>query len=206
MSAATTQLRRIAAVVWSERRLYLTGSVFVAVSIGTALAYPQVIRLIIDDAIAGGQTRRLNQLAAIMVGVLLVEAVSTCVRDYCFNLGAERVAAALRRLVFGPFTVSDHLSLSDRSVRGFLLGPPLHSDVWSAARALAADDPRRDLHRVTCPVLCLWGARDRQVPIDDAIEYARRLRAPLRTIADCGHVLIGERPEACADAIERFLA
>jgi len=107
MNATATQLRRIAAVVWSERRLYLTGSIFVAVSIGTALAYPQVIRLIIDDAIAGGQTRRLNQLASIMIGVLLVEAVSTCVRDYCFNLGAERVAAALRRLVFGALLRQD---------------------------------------------------------------------------------------------------
>ena len=107
MSATATQLRRIAAVVWSERRLYLTGSIFVAVSIGTALAYPQVIRLIIDDAIAGGQTRRLNQLASIMIGVLLLEAVSTCVRDYCFNLGAERVAAALRRLVFGALLRQD---------------------------------------------------------------------------------------------------
>ena len=107
MNATTTQLRRIAAVVWSERRLYLTGSIFVAVSIGTALAYPQVIRLIIDDAIAGGRTRRLNQLAALMVGVLLVEAVSTCVRDYCFNLGAERVAGTLRRLVFGALLRQD---------------------------------------------------------------------------------------------------
>jgi len=107
MNATATQLRRIAAVVWSERRLYLTGSIFVAVSIGTALAYPQVIRLIIDDAIAGGQTRRLNQLASIMIGVLLLEAVSTCVRDYCFNLGAERVAAALRRLVFGALLRQD---------------------------------------------------------------------------------------------------
>lgn len=103
----TPPLRRIAAIVWSERRLYVTGSIFVAVSIGTALAYPQVIRLIIDDAIAGGHTRRLNQLAALMVGVLLVEAVSTCVRDYCFNLGAERVAATLRRLVFGALLRQD---------------------------------------------------------------------------------------------------
>jgi pimeloyl-ACP methyl ester carboxylesterase len=43
------------------------------------------------------------------------------------------------------------------------------------------------------------------VPIDDGFEYARRLRAPLRTIADCGHLLIGERPEACAHAIGEFL-
>ena len=51
----------------------------------------------------------------------------------------------------------------------------------------------------------LWGARDRQVPVDDAFEYARRLRAPVRVIPDCGHLLIGERPEACADAIEAFV-
>jgi len=42
--------------------------------------------------------------------------------------------------------------------------------------------------------------------VDDAFEYARRLGAPLRVIADCGHLLVGERPDACADAIERFVA
>jgi pimeloyl-ACP methyl ester carboxylesterase len=52
----------------------------------------------------------------------------------------------------------------------------------------------------------LWGARDNQLPVGDAFEYARRLRAPLRLIADCGHLLIGERPEACADAITGFLS
>jgi pimeloyl-ACP methyl ester carboxylesterase len=111
----------------------------------------------------------------------------------------------LRRVVFTSFTVADPTSLSDRAVHGFLRGPREHSDVLSAARALARDDPRRDLDRVACPVLCLWGARDEQVPVDDAFEYARRLRAPVRLIADCGHLLVGERPDACADAIERFL-
>jgi pimeloyl-ACP methyl ester carboxylesterase len=27
----------------------------------------------------------------------------------------------------------------------------------------------------------------------------------LRMIADCGHLLIGERPDVCAEAIETFL-
>jgi pimeloyl-ACP methyl ester carboxylesterase len=54
---------------------------------------------------------------------------------------------------------------------------------------------------VRCPVLVLWGARDNQLPVGDAFDYARRLRARLRVIADCGHLLIAERPEACADAI-----
>jgi len=171
------------------------------VALRLAARRPELVRRVVLAAAAGiSSTTRVAE--AFLTFVALVRPAR--------RLGprADRIAASpfLRRLVFGPFTVSDHLSLSDRSVRGFLLGPPLHSDVWSAARALAADDPRRDLHRVTCPVLCLWGARDRQVSIDDAVEYARRLRAPLRTIADCGHLLIAERPEACADAIERFLA
>ena len=86
-----------------------------------------------------------------------------------------------------------------------LAGPRLHTDTLSAGRALVADDPRPDLHALRCPVLVLWGARDNQLPLADGFDFARRLRAPLRTIADCGHLLIGERPEVCADAIENFL-
>ena len=88
----------------------------------------------------------------------------------------------------------------------FLSGPARHTDTVSAAQALVRDDPRADLDRVRCPSLVLWGARDNQLPVEDAFEYARRLRARLRVIADCGHLLIGERPDACADAIEDLLA
>ena len=44
-----------------------------------------------------------------------------------------------------------------------------------------------------------------QLPLDDAFEYTRRLRARLRVIPGCGHLLIGERPDACEHAIEDFL-
>jgi pimeloyl-ACP methyl ester carboxylesterase len=37
------------------------------------------------------------------------------------------------------------------------------------------------------------------------MEYARRLRAPLRTIADCGHLLVGERPDVVVRALREFL-
>lgn len=111
----------------------------------------------------------------------------------------------LRAPVFNRYQAADSSALSPEAVEGFLAGPPLHTDVVSAGRALVRDDPRRDLEQVGCPCLVLWGARDRQVPIDDAFDYARRLGAPLRTIADCGHLLIGERPDAVVDAIEEFL-
>jgi ABC-type multidrug transport system fused ATPase/permease subunit len=98
--SSIAQLRLVARLVWAERGVYLPGTIFVLFSLGTALVYPQVIRLIIDQAIGGGQLQRLNQLAMWMVIILLVEAVSTGARDYYFGLGAERVGVRVRQLVF----------------------------------------------------------------------------------------------------------
>jgi ABC-type multidrug transport system fused ATPase/permease subunit len=98
---------QVARLVWVERRPYLTGIIFVGCSIVTALAYPQLIRLIIDDAILGGKTQRLNQLSLWMVIILLVEAVATGARDYYFGLGAERVGVRLRRMVFETLLLQD---------------------------------------------------------------------------------------------------
>src|SRR6184192_951141 len=111
----------------------------------------------------------------------------------------------LRRLVFGFVSVADPVGLTDEAVEGFLAAQLLHTDVDSAWQALRRDDPRQELEAVGCPVLVLWGAEDVQLPLDDAFEYTRRLRARLRVIPGCGHLLIGERPDACADAIEAFL-
>jgi magnesium chelatase accessory protein len=110
----------------------------------------------------------------------------------------------LRRLVFGFVSVADPVGLTDEAVEGFLAGQLLHTDVDSAWQALRRDDPRQELEHVRCPVLVLWGSEDVQLPLDDAFEYTRRLRARLRVIPGCGHLLIGERPDACADAIETF--
>jgi pimeloyl-ACP methyl ester carboxylesterase len=111
----------------------------------------------------------------------------------------------LRRIVFGVVSVADPVGLSEVSVEGFLAGQVLHTDTGSAWRAVRDDDPRQELERLRRPALVLWGAEDVQLPLDDAFEYSRRLHAPVRVIAGCGHLLIGERPEPCADAIREFL-
>jgi pimeloyl-ACP methyl ester carboxylesterase len=120
---------------------------------------------------------------------------------------ADSVAGSpfLRYAVFGRWGAADPLILSRAAVDGFLEGTRLTSDSVSAARAVVADDVRQELGDLRCPALVLWGARDNQLPLVDAFEFARRLGAPLRAIADCGHLLIGERPDLCAEAVENFL-
>jgi pimeloyl-ACP methyl ester carboxylesterase len=111
----------------------------------------------------------------------------------------------LRRALFGAYYAADPVAMTEAAVRGFLAGHLLHTDIASAWRALKRDDPRRELERIACPALVLWGALDAQLPLDDAFEYTRRLRARLRVIPECGHLLIGERPDACAEAVLSFV-
>ncbi len=161
---------------------------------------PELVRRLVLAAAAGiTSSTRLSEITITLVGIVQPGRLA--------GRRAGRIARSrrLRRLIFSPLEVSNAELLSERSVHGLLRGPTMHTDAIGAGRALAADDPRQDLDRVRCPVLVLWGARDRQVPLEDGFEYARRLRAPVRVIADCGHLLISERPDACARAALEFL-
>lgn len=171
------------------------------VGIRLAVRQPELVRSLVLAAAAGitSSTLRAERMLALVGWIQPGRRVSPHWR-------AVAQSAALKRIVFGHWFAADPAALSDDAVEALLVDVNLHSDTQSALRALAGDDPRGDLHHVQCPALMLWGAKDNQLPLDDAFDYARRLRAPLRTIADCGHLLIVERPAACLDAVESFLA
>jgi pimeloyl-ACP methyl ester carboxylesterase len=111
----------------------------------------------------------------------------------------------LRKLAFARWGACDTGALRPEYAEGLLAGPLIHSDTATAGRALYDFDVRSRLHAVAAPTLVVWGAQDAQLPLDDAMDFARRLRAPLRTIAGCGHLLIAERPDACVDALDFLL-
>ena len=171
-----------------------------AISLRMAIRRPELVRALVLAGAAGISSRNRRARYALTVTGLVKPG-----RRIAPYRAAVARSAALKTLVFGRWGASDPPALSDEMARAFLSGPERHTDTLSASQALMRDDPRPDLDRVRCPALVLWGARDHQLPVGDAFEYARRLRAPLRVIADCGHLLIGERPDACADAIRSFL-
>jgi pimeloyl-ACP methyl ester carboxylesterase len=162
---------------------------------------PQLVRGVVLAAAAGiSSSTRISEL--FLTATAIVRPARFAARRIERITGSRRV----RRLVFGTLEVSNADMLSERAVHGFLRAAELHTDTLAAGLALARDDPRRGLEHVRCPALVLWGGRDKQVPVEDGFEYARRLRAPIRVIADCGHLLIGERPDVCARAVDAFLA
>jgi pimeloyl-ACP methyl ester carboxylesterase len=69
------------------------------------------------------------------------------------------------------------------------------------------DDPPVDIGRIASPVLLLWGAHDRLVPLRTAQEIRRDLpSARLVVIDGAGHMLFEERPDDCNRALAGFLA
>jgi pimeloyl-ACP methyl ester carboxylesterase len=170
------------------------------VALRLAQRWPELVRRLVLAAPAGiTSSTRASELVIALAGLFQPG------RRAGRHVRAIARSRRLRRLVFGSFLVSDADLLSPRAVHGLLRGSRLHTDVLGAGLALAADDPRPALDRVRCPVLVLWGARDLQVPLEDGFEYARRLHAPIRVIADCGHLLVVERPDVCARAALEFL-
>ena len=170
------------------------------VSLHAAARRPDAVEGLVLTAAAGiSSSTRVSEAVVTVLGVVQPGKL------------AGRRARTLARTPWGRrfafwWGVSDPAGLDPEMAHAFLQGPRLHSDTLTAGRALVAADPRTDLDRVTCPVLCLWGADDRWVPVSDGVEYARRLRAPLRIIAGCGHLSIGERPDVVTHAIRTFLA
>ena len=172
-----------------------------AIALRMAIRRPELVRALVLAGAAGISSGTRRARYALTMTALLKP--GRRIAPYRTAVARSRM---LKTLVFGRWGAADPPALREEMARAFLSGAARHTDTLSASRAVVLDDPRADLERVRCPTLLLWGARDHQLPIDDAFDYARRLRAPLRAIADCGHLLIGERPEACADAIRSFLA
>ena len=169
------------------------------VALRLAERHPSLVRSLVLAAAAGiSSSTRFAELTIALTGIIQPGRIAGR------RVGLVARSRRLRRFVFEGFEVANADLLTERAVHGFLRGPTMHTDALGAGLALVADDPRQDLDRVRCPVLVLWGARDKQVPLEDGFEYARRLRAPLRVIADCGHLLIGERPDVCARAVLEF--
>ena len=172
-----------------------------AVALRLALRRPEAVSALVLAAAAGiSSATRSARYALTITGILKPG------RKIAPHRGRVARSALLKRVVFGRWGASDPDALPPELVEALLAGPARHTDTLSAAKALVRDDLRPELEHVGCPVLVLWGARDNQLPVDDAFDYARRLRAPLRVIADCGHLLIVERPAGCADAITGFLS
>jgi len=63
------------------------------------------------------------------------------------------------------------------------------------------------LHRITCPVLLIWGGNDRLVPPAHGDAYRKHLpHAELKKIPNCGHLPMFEQETDFVQAVSQFVS
>jgi ABC-type multidrug transport system fused ATPase/permease subunit len=95
-AAMRIQTQRLGPLLRAQRGWFLWGLLFVFLTIGLTLVYPQVIRIIIDEGIQQGNTDLINSWVLVLVAILIVEAPSVFLRTYFFDVGARKAAIQLQ--------------------------------------------------------------------------------------------------------------
>jgi ABC transporter fused permease/ATP-binding protein len=104
------------------RWLFAAGITALALSSLCLLAFPYVAARLIDAATGAGEwyLQGVNQIAVLLLGILLIQAVFSFLRVYFFAQVSERSMADLRRSLYGRF-VSLPMSFYDSQRTGELL-------------------------------------------------------------------------------------
>ncbi len=93
-------LGRLLSLARPEWGNLVAGTFFLILSSISGLIFPQGIRFIIDEALQGGSTGKIDRIALIMVAVFFVQGASGALRYVAFTRAGERVVARLREALF----------------------------------------------------------------------------------------------------------
>jgi pimeloyl-ACP methyl ester carboxylesterase len=122
-------------------------------------------------------------------------------------------AASVRHMLRKSFVHPDRMPgetlirAAARQMRSAPDAAVLRRDLLRVERAVRWADTERDLDRVRCPALILWGERDRYFPARLLARFIGRLpHVEARTLTGCGHSLHDDCPEQVYPLLTRFLA
>ncbi len=97
--SAKVPIRRLLVLAVPEWKRLASATVFLIVGGAAGLAWPQIVRVLIDAAVAGGQ-ETLNNAVFAMAAIFAVQGVAVAMRYYLFSVAGERIVTRLRESVF----------------------------------------------------------------------------------------------------------
>ena len=89
-------LWRVVSLARTEARSLVVGTLFLAIGSSASLAYPQAIRVLLDQAVSERSASIIDRTAIFMTVVLAIQAVATSIRYVLFTTAGERIVARLR--------------------------------------------------------------------------------------------------------------
>lgn len=93
-------LRRLLSVARPERSTLMWGLLFLVLSSGAGLVYPQLVRWMVDHVLQPKDYALLNQVVLALFAAFVLQALTSSARYYLFTLAGERIVLRLRRDLF----------------------------------------------------------------------------------------------------------
>jgi ABC transporter fused permease/ATP-binding protein len=88
--------RKILKLAKPETKTLLIAGFFLAIASICQLAYPQVIRNMVDQALQAKDLQRINQIVLLIIVVFTLQAIASTIRYYLFTMAGERIVQKLR--------------------------------------------------------------------------------------------------------------
>lgn len=102
-----TTWSRIYSVARPERKTLMLGLVFLILSSGAGLAYPQLVRWMVDHVLQPKNYALLNKVVLALFFAFIFQAITSSVRYYLFTLSGERIVLRLRQKLYETILKQD---------------------------------------------------------------------------------------------------
>ncbi|MCA9543371.1 MAG: ATP-binding cassette domain-containing protein [Myxococcales bacterium] len=106
-AAAPTAFRRIVTLARPELTTLTWATLALLGTSGLTLAYPQLVRLVVDGVTGGGGAQAIDRYALILLGLFAAAGVLGALRSYLFTVAGERIVARLRQRLYARLVAQE---------------------------------------------------------------------------------------------------
>jgi ABC transporter fused permease/ATP-binding protein len=101
------QTWRLISMARAEWRALAAGTFFLLLGSGSMLAFPQAVRVMLDEALHAGDRSAVDQVALVLVGVFVAQALASAARYYLFTTAGERIVTNLRARIYEQIVIQE---------------------------------------------------------------------------------------------------
>jgi ATP-binding cassette subfamily B protein len=132
-----SEFGRLLQFVLPEKGRLLLGTLFLGLGSAVMLAFPQVLRVTLDEALQQKNQDTIDQMALIMLIVLVVQSGASALRYYLFTWAGERIVKNIRGSLFSKM-ISQEVAFFDGEKTGDLMSR-INSDATILQNALSVN-------------------------------------------------------------------
>lgn len=113
-------LSKLLKFVVPDIKLLILGSLFLALGSTILLAFPQIVRITLDEAVSSKNIELINKMGLTMLILLGFQSIAIALRYYLFTLAGERTVKRIRYTLFAKL-VEQEIGFFDKQKTGDLM-------------------------------------------------------------------------------------